>query len=157
MPKDNSLEPVKLPMTIRFNERPTTRFLNNLESIDVQLIESPTLNDLRNYLVPFLEATWSDNMFDSRFMTIQEIYNLATKVGGSIVKWTGAFSYVKRVMHPDRYGGASFLGLSQPFIKGHGASTSFAIKTAIDLAYNSANNYSNEKIIEELDRIKYAH
>ena len=34
--------------------------------------------------------------------------NLATKVGGSIVKWTGAFSYVKRVMHPDRYGGASF-------------------------------------------------
>ena len=72
MPKDNSLEPVKLPMTIRFNERPTTRFLNNLESIDVQLIESPTLNDLRNYLVPFLEATWSDNMFDSRFMTIQE-------------------------------------------------------------------------------------
>ena len=79
--------------------------------------------------------------------------NLATKVGGLIVKWTGAFSYVKRVMHPDRYGGASFLGLSQPFIKGHGASTSFAIKTAIDLAYNSATNYRIDKLSAELESV----
>ncbi|MBU0958425.1 MAG: hypothetical protein KKB31_00625 [Nanoarchaeota archaeon] len=76
--------------------------------------------------------------------------NLATKAAGLTAKVTGAFSQMKKFMHPDRYGGASFLGLSQPFIKGHGASTSFAIQTAIGLAHNSSINGSKESIMGEL-------
>jgi thymidylate synthase (FAD) len=66
MPKNNNLEPVKLPMTIRFGERPTTEFKNNLESIKVELLEAPSMNDLRKYLPQFAQATWSEeyNSYD---------------------------------------------------------------------------------------------
>ncbi len=76
--------------------------------------------------------------------------NLIKMAAGLTAKVSGAFGQMKKFMHPDQYGGASFLGLNQPFIKGHGASTSFAIQTAIDLAYNSSRNNDAEKITEEL-------
>jgi len=80
--------------------------------------------------------------------------NLATKAAGLTAKVTGAFSQMKKFMHPDRYGGASFLGLSQSFIKGHGASTSFAIQTAIELAYHSINASKDSGLLEELSQVK---
>ncbi|MCX7924111.1 MAG: FAD-dependent thymidylate synthase [Clostridia bacterium] len=72
MPKNNNLKPVKLPMKIRFNEKPTTKFVNNLDAIDVELIKAPTMNELRNYLVPFLEATWAEHPMDACSYTIEE-------------------------------------------------------------------------------------
>ena len=60
MPKNDNLVPVKLPMNIRFGEAPTTEFLNNLDSIQVTLESAPTMGDLREYLVPFLSATWAE-------------------------------------------------------------------------------------------------
>lgn len=72
MPKNNGLEPVKLPMKIRFGEKPTTSFVNNLKAIDLNLIEAPSMHDLRNYLPQFLEATWVDNPNDAKQLTIQE-------------------------------------------------------------------------------------
>lgn len=64
MPKNNNLEPVKLPMAIRFDEKPTTNFKNNLDSIKVELIEAPSMDNLRDYLPQFAHATWSEN-YDS--------------------------------------------------------------------------------------------
>lgn len=60
MPKNNNLEPVKLPMALRFGEKPTTAFKNNLDSICITLMQAPTMDDLRKYLPGFANATWSD-------------------------------------------------------------------------------------------------
>jgi thymidylate synthase (FAD) len=60
MPKNNDLQPVKLPMAIRFGERPQTNFKNNLDSIKVTLMQAPSMDDLRKYLPGFANATWSE-------------------------------------------------------------------------------------------------
>jgi len=60
MPKNDKLVPVTLPMNIRFGEAPTTEFLNNLDSIVVTLEAAPSMDELREYLVPFLSATWAE-------------------------------------------------------------------------------------------------
>lgn len=60
MPKNNDLEPVKLPMVQRFGERPKTVFKNNLDAINVKLMQAPSMDDLRKYLPGFANATWSD-------------------------------------------------------------------------------------------------
>ena len=67
MPKNNNLAPVTLPMALRFEEKPTTEFKNNLASIKVTLLDAPTMDDLRRYLPGFANATWSDmpNEYDN--------------------------------------------------------------------------------------------
>ena len=60
MPMNNELEPVKLPMKVRFGEKPTTQFKNNLDAIKVTLMQAPSMDDLRKYLPGFANATWSD-------------------------------------------------------------------------------------------------
>ena len=60
MPKNNSLEPVDLPMALRFGEKPKTEFKNNLDAIKVTLMQAPTMDDLRRYLPGFANATWSE-------------------------------------------------------------------------------------------------
>jgi thymidylate synthase (FAD) len=65
MPKNNDLGPVDLPMKIRFYEAPTTEFKNNLDAIEVELLHCPTKEQLREYIVPFLEATWAEKPMDS--------------------------------------------------------------------------------------------
>jgi len=72
MPKNNDLQPVKLPMEVRFGEKPTTKFINNLDAINVQLIHAPTMAELRSYLPPFLEATWAENPMDATRLPIEE-------------------------------------------------------------------------------------
>jgi thymidylate synthase (FAD) len=72
MPKNNDLKPVKLPMKIRFNEAPQTLFKNNLDSIDIKLINAPSWEELRNYLTPFLEATWAEQPMESMELGLQE-------------------------------------------------------------------------------------
>lgn len=72
MPKNNNLEPVKLPMKIRFGERPTTKFKNNLDAISVDLIQAPSMSELRQYLVPFILATWAETPMESANLTLEE-------------------------------------------------------------------------------------
>ena len=61
MPKNNNLEPVKLPMALRFGEKPKTNFKNNLESINITLKSGPSMDELRGYLGGFIEATWAED------------------------------------------------------------------------------------------------
>jgi thymidylate synthase (FAD) len=72
MPKNNNLTPTKLPMEIRFGEEPTTTFKNNLQSIDVELVSAPTMDELRSYLPQFITATWQevgDKYYDNNIST----------------------------------------------------------------------------------------
>lgn len=61
MPKNNDLNPIELPMALRFGEKPTTNFKNNLEAMKVTLMSAPSMDDLRKYLPQFALATWSEN------------------------------------------------------------------------------------------------
>lgn len=72
MPKNNDLEPVKLPMKLRFGEEPTTTFRDNLAAIKVTLLDAPTVNDLRNYLPAFANATWSELSSDYDELPVEE-------------------------------------------------------------------------------------
>lgn len=60
MPKNNNLEPVKLPMELRFNEKPNFDFVNDLENIKVTLVDHTPFEHLLNYLPGYVNATWSD-------------------------------------------------------------------------------------------------
>lgn len=64
MPKNNNLEPIQLPMNIKFGKAPETAFINNLDSIKVELISAPSMDQLRSYLPQFILATWAEN-YDS--------------------------------------------------------------------------------------------
>lgn len=76
MPKNNNLRPVKLPMAIRFGEKPTTKFLNNLDAMNIELISAPSMAELRSYLPPFLEATWAESPMDATKLNIEEKDNI---------------------------------------------------------------------------------
>lgn len=60
MPKNNSLEAIELPMALRFDEKPTTEFKNNLKSMKVTLMSAPSMDEIRSYLPQFALATWSE-------------------------------------------------------------------------------------------------
>lgn len=60
MPKNNNLEPVKLPMEQKWNKVPETEFINNLDAIKVELIDAPSIEQLMNYITPFVNATWDE-------------------------------------------------------------------------------------------------
>jgi len=60
MPQDKNLEPVKLPMALRFDEDPTTQFLNDLDALDIELVDHPTPQQMRDVAWRFVKATWAD-------------------------------------------------------------------------------------------------
>src|SRR5699024_5041201 len=61
MPKNNKLEPVKLPMPIRFGEKPDFEFVNDLENIKVSLVDYTPFESIVSYLPGYVNATWADN------------------------------------------------------------------------------------------------
>lgn len=60
MPQNNDLRPVDLPMTLRFDEEPTTEFLNDLDALQVELVDHPTAEQMRNVAWRYVKATWAD-------------------------------------------------------------------------------------------------
>lgn len=73
MPKNNNLTPATLPMPLRFGEKPTTEFVNNLDSIKVTLLNYPTIDQLISSIIPFTNATWNDDPIEVRdSMTMKE-------------------------------------------------------------------------------------
>ena len=61
MPQDNNLTPVKLPMAIRFDETPTTEFLNDLDALDIELVDHPTPQQMREVAWRYVKSTWADH------------------------------------------------------------------------------------------------
>jgi len=60
LPQNNDLTPVDLPMTLRFDEEPTTDFLNDLEGLEVELVDHPTADQMREVAWRYVKATWAD-------------------------------------------------------------------------------------------------
>lgn len=72
MPKNENVKRVPLPMVQRWGEKPTTEFVNNLDSIKITLVNSPTMEELRSYMPKFLDATWAENPEQADNMTVKE-------------------------------------------------------------------------------------
>lgn len=72
MPKNNNLPKCGFPMHVRFGEKPTTEYKNNLESIKVRLIDYPDVENLIDYIPMFVKATWDDSPYDAFNRTKEE-------------------------------------------------------------------------------------
>jgi hypothetical protein len=48
MPINNDLSPVTLPMQLKFDQVPVTNYINNLESLNVEVIDAPTREQAQN-------------------------------------------------------------------------------------------------------------
>ncbi len=60
MPLNNDLEPIELPMDLKFDENPTTVFTNNLRALTTELVDAPTSEQARNVAWHYVKATWAD-------------------------------------------------------------------------------------------------
>ena len=55
-----------------FNVKPKTNFRNNLDAIKLTLVDAPTMEQLRDYLPGFANATWAIDPNESNDLSMQE-------------------------------------------------------------------------------------
>lgn len=60
MPINNSLKPVNLPMELKFGQTPITNYINNLESLNIEVIDAPTREQAQKIAWHMTKATWAD-------------------------------------------------------------------------------------------------
>jgi len=60
MPINKDLEPIELPMVLKFGQEPKTTFLNNLDALKVELVDHPTRQQAWNVAWHYVKATWAD-------------------------------------------------------------------------------------------------
>jgi len=61
MPQNKNLQPVNLPMELKFGKKPSTTWMNNLEAITVELVDAPTRSQALNVAWQYVKATWADH------------------------------------------------------------------------------------------------
>ena len=61
MPQNRDLEPITLPMDLKFDQQPSTTFYNNLAALKVELVDAPSLTQARNVAWHYVKATWADD------------------------------------------------------------------------------------------------
>ena len=76
--KNNNLEPVKLPMKIKFGVPAKTEFKVLEDEIKVKLVDGPTMNQLLEWVPEFVTATWMDE-YTEKNMTLEEKIENITK------------------------------------------------------------------------------
>ena len=67
MPINNDLDPVQLPMDLKFNQEPVTNYINNLESLNVEVIDAPTREQAQKIAWHMTKATWADSPSETSF------------------------------------------------------------------------------------------
>ncbi len=67
MPINNNLEQVQLPMELKFNQIPVTNYINNLESLNIELIDGPTREQAQKIAWHMTKATWADSPSETAF------------------------------------------------------------------------------------------
>lgn len=67
MPINNSLKPVTLPMDLKFGQDPVTNYINNLESLNVEVIDAPTREQAQKIAWHMTKATWADSPSETSF------------------------------------------------------------------------------------------
>ena len=60
MPINNDLDPIELPMDLKFGQEPSTDFYNNLKALKVELVDAPTTKQARDVAWHYVKATWAD-------------------------------------------------------------------------------------------------
>ena len=60
MPINNNLEPITLPMDLKFGQEIRTTFKNNLESLNIELVDGPTQEQAQKIAWHMTKATWAD-------------------------------------------------------------------------------------------------
>ncbi len=61
MPINNDLEPIELPMDLKFGRSVNTVFENNLKALKVELVDAPTSEQARSVAWHYVKATWADS------------------------------------------------------------------------------------------------
>ena len=67
MPINNNLEAVHLPMDLKFGQEPTTHYINNLESLNIEVIDAPTQEQAQKIAWNMTKATWADTPNETNF------------------------------------------------------------------------------------------
>lgn len=80
MPKNNNLNPVKLPMEIRFGHEPKTDIKVLENSLKVTLVDSPTEESLLQYIPGYVNATWAENPSEYKDYTDRHKYESVIKM-----------------------------------------------------------------------------
>lgn len=127
-------------------------FIGNIEGRDVMLGRADVIvcdGFTGNVILKTIEgmATVIGNALKRIFLR-----NILTKVGALLTK--EGISEFKRTMDYREYGGAPFLGVKKPVIKGHGSSDSKAVMAAINQAILFAKKNYQQTLINELTTIE---
>lgn len=67
MPINNNLAPVTLPMDLKFGQEPVTNYINNLESLNIEVIDAPTREQAQKIAWHMTKATWADRPNETSF------------------------------------------------------------------------------------------
>lgn len=67
MPINNNLKPVSLPMDLKFGQEPITNYINNLESLKIELVDGPTREQAQKIAWNMTKATWADSPNEVKF------------------------------------------------------------------------------------------
>jgi len=67
LPINNDLKQVTLPMELKFDQVPVTNYINNLESLDIELIDGPTREQAQKIAWHMTKATWADTPSETSF------------------------------------------------------------------------------------------
>ena len=67
MPINNNLEAVHLPMDLKFGQEPITHYINNLESLSIEVIDAPTQEQAQKIAGNMTKATWADTPNETNF------------------------------------------------------------------------------------------
>jgi len=67
LPINNSLEPITLPMDLKFGQEPLTNYINNLEALNIEVIDAPTREQAQKIAWNMTKATWADSPSETIF------------------------------------------------------------------------------------------
>ena len=65
MPLNNNINPITLPMDLKFGQSCNTAFQNNLDALKVELIDAPTREQAHDVAWCYTKATWADDPWQS--------------------------------------------------------------------------------------------
>ena len=67
MPINNKLKTVQLPMDLKFGQVPVTNYINNLESLNIEVVDAPTQEQAQKIAWNMTKATWADSPNETNF------------------------------------------------------------------------------------------
>ena len=60
MPINKDLQPIELPMELKFGRPVRTKFHNNIDALKIELVDHPTRQQAWNVAWHYVKATWAD-------------------------------------------------------------------------------------------------